>query len=222
MQHKILFATVLGIAALVAAAPAQAQQSQIKMNARQKSEFYNAPRRIQIVDERPLISDFREAPQAVGTIQMPPPPQGFFGPGGGQGGGALPFPGGNGGATPVAQLPAGQGILPYRTPANQMVPLDRVGFGRFSNIPAGGTGPRVALQNGSTTGVHATMSPFARPAQRPSMDHPRAIASNPRTSAPIASYGGPAYTQSPGGAVTSVNGMLANQAVRGTLLSRLK
>lgn len=222
MNHKLLFATVCGITALVAAAPAQAQQSQIKTNAIQKSNFFQAPRRIQIIDERPIISDFREGPQAVGSIQLPPPPAGFGGAGGGQGGGALPN-GGGGMATPVAQLPAGPGMLPYRTPFDPQGALPKVGFGRFSNIPARGMGPRTALPNGVSTGVHAQMAPLPpRSSTQSPLNHPQAIASNPRAATPIASYGGPAYTSVPASARSNVSGTVVNTALRGQLLTRLQ
>lgn len=47
--------------------------------ARQKAEFYAAPRRFQIVDDRPAVNDFRESASASvpTTIQLPPPPNGF-------------------------------------------------------------------------------------------------------------------------------------------------
>lgn len=224
MKVKLLVGVVLGLSVLITvASPAQAQQSMLKANARQKSEFYNAPRRIHIVDERPIISDFREAPQAPSMVQLPPPPQGFAGMGGGQGGGFIPGQGGD--TTPAMQLAAGPGIAPYRTPSsNGMIPLDRVGFGRYSNIPARGMGPRVALQNGSTTGVHAQMMPIAKSAPNPLSNGNRAIAANPANFArpqQLASYNGN-YTQAQGATNTAVSGTLVNTAVRGHMISKLK
>lgn len=221
LKHKILVASLFGISALIAAAPAHAQQASVKEKAMHKATFYNAPRQIQIVDERPIIHDFREAPQAPGMIQLPPPPQGFGGAGGGQGGGAMPGGDGGGAADPVMQLPAGPGIAPYRTPSNPMGALPKSGFGG-TNIPARGMGPRNALQNGTTTGVHGAVNPFAKAAG------PSAASAGPRAQAagrpaPVAaSYGGGPYTQAGGGATGGVGGAGASTAVSGRLMSRLK
>ncbi len=218
MNYKILITTIFGLASLVAAAPANAQQSQINTKARQKADFYNAPRRIQIVDERPIISDFREAPVAQQQIQLPPGPQGY-GPGGGGGQGGMQ----NG--QPM-QLPAGPGMLPYRTQPNNLNSLPKVGFGNWSNIPQRGMGPQGALPSGRSSGGHVAMPPMARPPQqtaagpRPGGQRPIA-ASRPAGSPVAAGYGGN-YTQSPGGTNTGVAGSVASTAVRARLINRLK
>lgn len=220
-KHKILIATLFGISALITVAPAHAQQSSIKEKAMHKATFYNAPRQIQIVDERPIIHDFREAPQAPGMIQLPPPPQGFGGAGGGQGGGALPGGDGGGAADPVMQLPAGPGIAPYRTPSNPMGALPKSGFGG-TNIPARGMGPRTALPGGTTTGIHGQVMPFAKAGPQAASAGP-ARAQAARPAAPVAaSYGGQPYTQAGGGASGGVGGAGASTAVSGRLMSRLK
>lgn len=42
-----------------------------------QAKFFMAPRRLQIIDERPIIRDFREAPNGAFGIELPPPPFGF-------------------------------------------------------------------------------------------------------------------------------------------------
>lgn len=149
MSIKIAIAAFLSLAGFAIAVPANAQ-GMINEKARQKATFYNAPRQIQIIDERPLIHDFREAPQAPGMIQLPP------GPGA--------YPGGAGGGAGGGQMSTG-GALPYRTPSNPMGALPKSGFGQFSNIPARGMGPQNALPRGTSTGVHAApAAATARPA----------------------------------------------------------
>ncbi len=221
MKKKILFATVLGVASLMATAPAQAQQSQVNQKAKQKADFYNAPRRIQIVDERPIISDFREAPQAPQMIQLPPPPQGFGGAGGGQGGGSMPGDGGGGAPTPVMQLPAGDGIAPYRTPNNPLGALPKSGFGP-TNIPARGMGPRTALPGGTTTGVHGAVN-WQKPQQAQGARGPAAAAAPAaRAMAPAASYGGNYNNAANTGVSGQIMAPSSTTAVSGRLMSRLK
>lgn len=222
MKHKLVFAAVLGIVVLISVAPANAQQSQVNQKAKQKADFYNAPRRIQIVDERPIISDFREAPQAPQMIQLPPPPQGFGGAGGGQGGGALPGDGGGGAPTPVMQLPAGEGIAPYRTPNNPMGALPKSGFGP-TNIPARGMGPRVALPGGTTTGVHGAVN-WQRPQQAIGQRGGPTANSAPaaRAMAPAASYGNNYQNAANTGVSGQIMAPSSTTAVSGRLMSRLK
>jgi hypothetical protein len=103
----------------------------VKTNAQEKSTWYSAPHEFQIVDERPVIKDFRSAPQAAGSIELPPAPQGFGGAGGGGGSGAL---GGGSGAAP----PAGGIGIPGSGPAyrSEQAALPKSGFGG-SNIGKG-------------------------------------------------------------------------------------
>jgi len=152
---------VLGlVSATVAAAnlPACAQggfQAKIHQNELQKAKFYNAPRQVQILDERPIIRDFREAPQGSPEIALPPGPSGRPGGYGGNGAGALgDIPsGGPGGGNPI-QL-GGPGVQPYRSQNPNMqggnLPLPKSGFLGPSNIPSGGIKPAGALPEGNTT-----------------------------------------------------------------------
>lgn len=212
----------LGVLAAASLMPAAEAQQMIDQKARQKASWFNAPREIQIIDERPVVRDFREAPSSPSMMQLPPGPQGFGGAGGGGGAGAM----GDGGGSPV--LPAGgmqlgNGGPGYRNaPAGAGgLPLDHAGFGNHTNIPARGMAPRGILPNGTTTGVHGSMmTPTARsaPSGAGAGNRGTAAAAAPRGPA-AASYGGPSYTSAPaysgGGSSSSTN-------VRGVLLNRLK
>lgn len=220
---KAVKATIwgLGILATVCLAPDAGAQS-VNQKARQKASWYNAPHEIQIIDERPVIRDFREAPSAPQMIQLPPGPQGFGGPGGGGGGGAM-GDGGGGDTLPAGGMPigGGPGDPGYRMPAMPGGPLDRAGFtARPSNIPAGGIRPKGVLPNGQTTGVHGSlMTPTAHQAAPAAGAGARsAMAPARQMAAPAASYGN--YTQPTGG--YNAGGSGANTAVRGVLLNRLK
>ena len=204
MATKILIATIVGLAGLLSAAPADAQQM-INEKARQKATFFNAPRQIQIIDERPVIHDFREAPQATPMIALPPGPS--------AGGGAY-------GAGAGGQMNTG-GALPYRTPYDPQGALPKSGFGSFSNIPARGMAPQSALPKGTSTGVHTAL-----PAASRSRPPQQARGSNPSAAPAITVYrpAAPAsynsnYTQYSGG---TGSGSTTSSAVSGRLMNRLK
>ena len=221
LKLKISIAMALGLSPLIMSAPANAQQPTIKEKTIHKANFYNSPRQIQIVDKRPINHECREAPQALGMMHRPPPPQGFGGAGGGGGNGGVPGMGnGMGGADPVMQLPAGDGIAPYRTPSNPMGALPKSGFNGPSNIPARGMGPRTALPGGTTTGVHGHVNPFAHAAPTAASAGSRqAAVARPASAAPVASYGGGNYTSAGSG---NTGGGGASTAVSGRLMNRLK
>ncbi len=145
-----LLAMTLGVLAITAIAPADAQS--VRQDAKSKVRWYNAPREIQITDDRPVIKDFREAPSVPQSIQMPPGPGAYGGMGGG-GGGAM---GGDGGSTlPAGGMPigGGGGDPGYRTDSpTGPVGLPKADFGHAqTNIPARGMGPRGPLANGQST-----------------------------------------------------------------------
>jgi hypothetical protein len=191
-----LLACSLGVLAVAAlAAPADAQT--INPKARQKTTWYNAPREIQIIDERPVIKDFREAPAAAQGIQLPPGPQAGGGFGGG-GGGALGDDGGGtipAGGIPIGGAPGQQG---YRneTPGGPLG-LPKADFGhRPSNIPAGGLGPKGPLPGGYTTNrLAGQLKPWS-PGQgvNPNVGRPMG-----RQAAAPTQYAAPAATYNPGG-----------------------
>lgn len=221
------------VAASLSSTPAFAQggfQAHMKQNQLDKARFYNSPRQVQILDERPIIKDFREAPAASPQIALPPGPQGGMGGYGGNGAGALgDVPsGGPGGGNPI-QL-GGPGVQPYRTQnPNQPggLPLPKSGFMGPSNIPAGGIGPKQGLQDGTTT--NRLMGKMMTPKQPISMGGgpsgalgrgggPRKVAP---AAAPAASYG--ANYGAPQSSGTGYGGGNKTEGlVRGTLLNKLK
>ncbi len=193
-----------------------AQQNTMSDRAMERSRFYTAPREYQIVDERPVIRDFREAPSNGGQIGIP------NGPGGGPGAGGLGNLGGGSGANatlPAGGLPLSGGNDPgYRNAPVGMGSLPKSGFGA-SNIPAGGMGPRGILP-GVNTGVvgkvmnqaQAVRKPGVAPMRGASIKGPAvsAVSSGPPAAS---SYGG--YSNHPTGAV---NNNRTELGLRGRLL----
>jgi len=125
----IVAAATFGL--MASKADAQNAGPRVKTNASEKSTWYSAPHEFQIVDDRPIIKDFRTAPAAQQSIELPPAPQGYGGAGGGGGSGAL---GGGSGST----LPAGGMGIPGTGPAyrSEQAALPKSGFGG-SNIGKG-------------------------------------------------------------------------------------
>ena len=215
----------VGLSVLAAAclAPEAGAQNMINQKARQKASWFNAPHEIQIIDERPVVRDFREAPSAAPMLQLPPGPQGFNPAGGGGGAGAM-GDGGGGAPIPAGGMQLGNGSEPgYRTAPMGAggLPLEKSGFGNHTNIPARGMAPRGILPNGQTTGVHGSlMTPTARSAPSGAGAGNRGGMAAAPVAAPAArAYGGPAYTSAP---AYSAGGSSTNTAVRGVLLNRLK
>lgn len=231
---SLLGLTVIAMSA--ASAPVFAQgnmQGHIKQNELQRSRFYNAPRQVQILDERPIIKDFREAPTSSPDIALPPGPQGRPGGYGGNGAGALgDVPSGvPGGGNPL-QL-GGPGVQPYRTQNPNMgagqLPLPKSGFNRESNIPAGGIHPGGALPEGTTTNRLA--GKMFSPKQPISLGGPPsgslqgppsrgAMLSNKSSKPTAAATYGSSY--GPSTPVSSGNNGRTEGIVRGTLLNKLK
>lgn len=182
-----------------------------------KATWHESPHEIQILDERPVIRDFREAPAPPQNITLPPGPQGYDPSSGGGGGGAL-----NGGAPnlPSGGMQLGNGRDPgYRTPSSGLGSLPKSGFGGPSNIPARGMAPRGALP-GVTQGVVGNImakKPAVAAAAAPAggMARPMARTQGYTPSAPkVASYGG--YGQGAGNGVGSSSS--TETSLRGTLL----
>jgi hypothetical protein len=211
------------VVALINASPVLAQQSQgggprIRKDSLEHTNWHTAPREFQIIDDRPVIKDFREAPQQAGTIELPPGPSGSGGSGGGGGGGAL---GGGPGSLPGGGLALpGNGGPGYRTDTpGGMGSLPKSGFGRESNIPARGMGPRGNLP-GVTQGVIGKMV-NQQQAKGSGAGAPKGISAptvartNGNSSTPVASYSGgygtgsgPAFGGSASQTSTSVRGSL--------------
>ncbi|MGH7192861.1 MAG: hypothetical protein ACREJM_04905 [Candidatus Saccharimonadales bacterium] len=218
-MNKIGFlALSSGLLAALIAAPSDAQT--INQKARQKASWYNTPREIQIIDERPVVRDFREAPTNPQSIQLPPGPGEHRGMYGG-GGGAMPDAAS---VIPAGGMPIGgdAGDHGYRLPNDtNPVPLDHGDLAhRPSNIPAGGIGQKGPLPGGFTTGIHGKVS---------APNYPQGLAAGPAPSGPhrsgpmaaakpvatynpsVNSYGPSVGTGSgAGGASTNVRGKLLN------------
>lgn len=181
----------------VCAAPSMAQGFKIDQRKLDKTTFYSAPRQMQILDERPIIKDFREAPAAQQQIELPPGPQGYGG-GGGGGAGALQG-GGPGGGAGGAPMQMGGPVVQPRT-SNGMVPsagaLPRSGFGP-SNIPARGILPKGPLADGTNT--NRLMGKMMTPpkAQGASAGPARGMA--PTKGPTNGNYSGPAVSSYSGG-----------------------
>jgi len=220
---KVAIATLFGVAALTAASPAHASNAQggprINSKALEKTTFYNAPREIQIIDDRPVVRDFREAPSQGSSIELPPGPQGSGGGAGGGGAGSL-----DGGGGPASVPPGGMHLGPdpgYRTPNGSSVPLAKSGFGRDTNIPARGMGPRGALPDGTSTnrlmGKMLNPSAVKGVAAGPSRGMaPTAGRSNGNSNVPVATYSGGYGSGSGSGYGGSAS--RTESAVRGSLL----
>jgi hypothetical protein len=145
---KVAALTILvsSVGLFTLAAPSMAQ-GRINKNALEKATFYQSPREVQIIDDRPVVRDFREAPSAPQSIDLPPGPQGFGGGSGGGGAGALG--GGPGSSIPAGGMPLG-GNQGYRSAPGGGLALPKSGFGRDTNIPARGMG-HGGLPDGSST-----------------------------------------------------------------------
>lgn len=186
MKNLLYIAILAGICSCTLSTPAQAQR--MKTNAVEKSHWHNAPREYQIIDERPIIRDFREAPQEAGTIELPPAPGGFSG--GGGGGGAL----GNIPSTlPSGGLQLGGPNQGFRSAPAGLGSLPKSGFGG-TNIPARGLGPRNALPSGQST--NTLMGKMNNPGKGVGAGAPRGMS---RSAGPTSGYSGPAVSSYGGG-----------------------
>ncbi len=192
-------------------------QNTMSDRAMERSRFYTAPREYQIVDERPVVRDFREAPVTPGQMGIP------NGPGGGQGAGGMGGIGGGGSGPnttiPSTGLPLTGGTGPgYRNDPAGMTTLPKSGFGG-SNIPAHGMGPRGILP-GVTTGVvgkvmsqNAPKQTAAAPMRASSLKGPSGGGA-PSGPPSVSGYGG--YGNSP--TTSYENSSRTEQNVRGHLL----
>jgi hypothetical protein len=222
MSKLGILAMTLGVLAIVAA-PANAQS--INKNAKEKVRWYTAPREIQIIDDRPVVKDFREAPAAAQSIQLPPGPQSGGGYGGG-GGGAMG--GDDGGTLPAGGMPMGGGGPGYRTDApGGPVGLPKADFGHAqTNIPARGMGPRGPLPGGYTTNrLAGKMMPWSpgqgvNPNVGRSMGGSRPVAR--QAAAPAATYAAPGGGYGPSVGGGSYGGGGSSTSVSAKLLKKIK
>lgn len=62
--------TFLLVAIVSFSLPAFAQ-TRVKKDSLEKANWYTAPREFQIIDDRPVVKDFRSAPPGAGTVSIP-------------------------------------------------------------------------------------------------------------------------------------------------------
>lgn len=206
------------------AAPSMAQGFKIDQRKLDKTTFYSAPRQMQILDERPIIKDFREAPQAQQQIELPPGPQGYGG-GGGGGAGALQG-GGPGGGPNGGPLQMGGPSVQPRT-SNGMMPnmgsLPKTGFGQ-TNIPARGMGPKGPLADATST--NRLMGKMMTPPKSQGASAGPARGMAPTKGPSNGNYAGPAVSSYSGGygngsgAGFGGSSSRTDTSVRGSLLKR--
>jgi hypothetical protein len=209
-MQKIYYCLMLS-AILALCSQSQSLAQQVNKKALEKANWYSAPREFQIIDDRPVVKDFREGPQQAGTVDL-------GGPGGGAGSGA----GGGGGGSGNGNIPAGG--LHFGKPSVRTVDdgLPKSGFG--SNIPARGlsAGAANSLPSGglkSYTGSSKAPQAGSLPAVGHSSYVPHRGAPSTRTAAaPVApatvrSYGGN-YSTAPASRPSSSS----EQQVHGKLL----
>ncbi|MGH9552695.1 MAG: hypothetical protein ACRD3W_25170 [Terriglobales bacterium] len=224
VKVALVAVAVSGAYALTLANPSYAQggpgAGRVNKQALEKADFYHAPRQIDIVDDRPVVRDFREAPQQPQSIELPPAPQGWGGSGYSPGGPGLG--GGPGGTIPAGGMPLG-GNQGYRTPGGGSLPLPKSGFGG-SNIPARGMGPAGALPTGDST--NRLMGKMLNPGVAKGMGAGPARGMQPTAGRTNGNYGGPpvaTYSGGYGNGTGSGYGGSASRTdamVRGSLLHK--
>ena len=208
-----------GATVALCAAPSLAQGFKIDQRKLDKTTFYSAPRQMQILDERPIIKDFREAPQAQQQIESPPYPCGPGGAGALQGGG--PGGGPNGGPLqmggPVVQPRTSNGMMP------NMGSLPKTGFGQ-SNIPARGMGPKGPLADATST--NRLMGKMMTPPKSQGASAGPARGMAPSRGQTNGNYNGPAVSSYSGGygngsgAGFGGSASRTDTSVRGSLLKK--
>lgn len=230
MKYGLLALTILlGTTFGVDAAFAQGGfTGHVQQNKLDKTKFFNAPRQMQILDERPIIKDFREAPASSPMIALPPGPQGNGGGYGGNGAGALgDVPSGGGPGSAPIQL-GGPGVQPYRNAdSGGAVPLPKSGFNGPSNIPARGLGPRGPLADATST--NRLMGKMMKPKEQIGGSYPAgSLGGGPRRSvgsapaAPVAATYSSSYGSGSGTGSSSGGSGRTEGVVRGTLLGKTK
>jgi hypothetical protein len=203
MNKFAMVAFGAGAALLSSLSPAYADR--INVNTMEKARWYSAPREIQIIDEQPVVRDFREAPQQQRSIELPNGPAG------------------NSGVIDGMHIGGGPG---YRTPySSGPVGLPKADFGHASsNIPASLMSPRKGLPNGTTARQMSTPMAAPKVAGR-SGPMPPTAARTPAPARPAAPTSVMTYAPNGGnygGSVGSGGGTYTKTGVRGSLLSKVK
>jgi hypothetical protein len=211
-MKKLAKSLSLALTALtLAGAPALAQGFKVDTKKLDQAKFYNAPREIQITDERPVVRDFRTGDPGPSTMEINLPPVVN-----GQGTHTVyGSPSGN----------AGQGMAPYRTtnqnmPNNMLAPASAMHQSNIGARPPLGA----ALPDGKNIGVHTkqavsgTMSPPRRnvATNNAAQSRPVATTTVPKSYASYASPGN--------GSASNSNVVQTNVAgkVTSPLITRLK
>ncbi|MBK8223441.1 MAG: hypothetical protein IPK73_20710 [Candidatus Obscuribacter sp.] len=202
---KMKYVPVLGAAlalVLSCGSEAKAQGSvNLKKGQLQQAGWHKSPLQVQILDDGPVVKDYRTAPANDQGFNIPIAPVG-------NGGGRIP-----------------EGGLPFQTGSGPVMPrmqqssLPQAGFG--TNIPARGMGPAMALPQAKMGGLgnqyanqqKAATNVAARPV---GLGKP---ASGMRAAAAPASYGS-SYGGSGGGGSYSGGGSSSSTSVRAKLLGK--
>jgi hypothetical protein len=204
MKTKITLA-LFTVALLGAGFTAPAHAQQLKSKVMEKTSFYNAPRQVQILDDRPTVRDFRTVSEPEPTIELPQGPHGS----------GIGVRNSDSQTLPAGGLSLGshQG---YRTPDGDAVTLPKSGFGQ-TNIPARGMGPVGSLPDGKTTNRLAGHS--QPPHGTLIVSAPKAVHDAGDRVAPAAhSYAGPASYGNSYSPVSSLSSNRTESMVRGSLL----
>lgn len=167
-------------------------QFKVRKDSLEKSTWYEAPRQVQIIDDAPVVHDFRQA--------SPPPPQYINIP-------ANPG-GGNLGTIPAGGLHFGD---PNAVHTSSGPNLPRAGFG--TNIPAGGIAHPGSLPGISHGGL--LHPPSSSPVARQSAANP---VNTYKPGPSVSSYGG--YSNNGGGSSYGASQRSSEASVRGSLLRK--
>jgi hypothetical protein len=87
LYAKSFIGSLLGIAVSFSCGLTPAKAESIKVTAKEKVNWYSASRQLQIIDDRPMVRDFRSLPQQEQTIELPNQPMAAAV--GGQGAGSM-------------------------------------------------------------------------------------------------------------------------------------
>lgn len=193
-----LAATAFALTSFTSQAQAQGSVT-LKKGQLQQAGWYKSAPQIQIVDDGPIVHDYRTAPQQDQGFQIP------IGPAG------------NNGRIPEGGIPLGSGQNMVRMAPST---LPQAGFG--TNIPASGMGPARALPStkmGNLGNQYAAQQQAnERVSARPiGLGRPVSAQAGPARAASPASYGG-GYGTGAGG--YSGGGGGANTSVRAKLLGK--
>lgn len=202
LKTKVMPAlTIALVAAYCAASDAHAQGNvKLQKGQLQQAGWYKSNLQVQILDDGPVVKDYRQAPSNDQGFNIPIAPQGN-----------------NGGRIPEGGLPFNTGSGPVQ-PRIQTPNLPSAGFG--SNIPARGMGPAVALPGTKMGGLgaqYANQQKAATNVNARPVGLGKPVGSRAVAAPAAASYGG-GYGS--GGGSYSGGGSSSSTAVRAKLLGK--